>query len=60
MAQATAIEPPRIQRTFHLSPEDIVRIDELQTREFKRTMKKPEKSDIVAQAIRLLHNQSNG
>ena len=43
----------RIKATFHLNPDDILAIDEMQSNEFRRTGKKPERSQIVSQAIQL-------
>ncbi len=45
---------PRIKATFYLMPEDIVIIDRIQTQEFIRTGKKPQRSEIVSRAIQLL------
>ena len=47
----------RIKATFHLNPEDIVAIDTMQTEEFKRTGKKPERSELVSRAIQRLFEQ---
>lgn len=41
----------RIKATFYLNPEDVLAIDEMQSNEFRRTGKKPERSEIVSQAI---------
>lgn len=42
---------PRIKATFYLEPEDILAIDHLQSEEFRRTGKKPERSELVSRAI---------
>ena len=47
----------RIKATFYLNPEDILAIDEMQSNEFRRTGKKPERSQIVSQAIQLFKEQ---
>ncbi len=55
-------EPERQQRikaTFYLSTRDIVAIDRMQTAEFERTGKKPEKSHLVSRAIQLLASQQD-
>jgi len=43
----------RIKATFYLNPEDVLAIDEMQSNEFRRTGKKPERSQIVSQAIQV-------
>ncbi len=45
---------PRLKRTFHLPPEDVYTLDELQAAEHRCTGKKPELSQLVSEAIRLL------
>jgi hypothetical protein len=50
-------KPERIKATFHLNPEDILAIDHMQAEEFKRTRKKPERSQIVSRALQLLLKQ---
>ncbi len=49
--------PRRIKRTFHLPPEDVLLLDELQLTDHRRTGKKPELSALVSEAIRLLRDQ---
>lgn len=56
-AQEHPSKPPRIKATFYLNPEDILAIDEMQSNEFRRTGKKPERSHIVSQAIQLFKEQ---
>ncbi len=46
--------PRRIKATFYLTPRDIVTIDRIQTEEFLRTGKKPQRSEIVSRALQLL------
>jgi hypothetical protein len=46
--------PKRVKVTVYLQPEDVVAIDEMQIAGFKKTGKKPEKSEIVSRAIQLL------
>jgi hypothetical protein len=41
----------RIKATFYINPEDVLAIDEMQSNEFRRIGKKPERSDIVSRAI---------
>jgi predicted Ser/Thr protein kinase len=48
----------RIKATFYLYPEDILAIDYIQSEEFKRSRKKPERSEIVSKAIQLLRQQT--
>jgi hypothetical protein len=45
---------PRAKRTYHLPTSAIVLLEELQLEEFKRTGKKPDLSDLVAESVRLL------
>lgn len=52
-------KPVRVKVTVYLQPDDVVAIDELQIAEFKKTGKKPEKSELVSRAIQLL-KQSDG
>ncbi len=57
--RATPSGPRRIKRTFHLPPEDVLLLDELQLTDHRRTGKKPELSALVSEAIRLLRDQRN-
>jgi|GEM_PF-5826762 len=50
----------RIKATFYLQPEDIIAIDEMQTKRFRIDGKKPEKSQLVSEAIQLLSTQQTG
>ncbi len=45
---------PRVKATFYLYPEDIVTIDRIQMQEFLDLGKKPQRSEIVSRALRLL------
>ncbi len=47
----------RIKATFYLRLEDIIAIDELQTQRLREQGKKPEKSELVSEAIQLLSKQ---
>jgi hypothetical protein len=47
-------KPRRIKATFYLRPDDIIAIDEMQTKRFRAEGKKPEKSELVSEAIQLL------
>ena len=47
----------RIKATYYLNPEDILAIDSMQSDEFRQTGKKPERSEIVSQAIQALKEQ---
>ena len=49
----------RIKRTFYLWPEDIEALDAMQAQAFKRTRRKPELSNLISQAIQLLHQQDS-
>ncbi len=53
------VKPQRIKATFYLPPEDIIAIDEMQTKRFREKGKKPEKSELVSEAIQLLSKQQN-
>ena len=50
-------KPDRIKASFYLNPEDVLAIDEMQSDEFRRTGKKPERSHIVSQAIQAYKEQ---
>jgi hypothetical protein len=52
-------KPRRIKATFYLRPEDIIAIDEMQTKRFREQGKKPEKSELVSEAIQALSKQLN-
>ena len=52
-------KPRRIKATFYLRPEDIIAIDEMQTKRFREQGKKPEKSALVSEAIQALSQQLN-
>ena len=52
-------KPRRIKATFYLHPEDIIAIDEMQTQRFREHGKKPEKSQLVSEAIQALSKQLN-
>lgn len=47
----------RIKATFYLNPEDVLAIDEMQSNEFRRTCKKPERSELVSRAIQAFKEQ---
>jgi hypothetical protein len=44
----------RIKATFYLNPEDVLAIDGMQSDEFRKTGKKPERSEIVSRAVQAL------
>ena len=50
-------KPMRIKATFYLHPEDIIAIDEMQTKHFREHGKKPEKSELVSEAIQAFSQQ---
>jgi hypothetical protein len=52
-------KPRRIKATFYLHKEDIIAIDEMQTKRFREQGKKPEKSELVSEAIQALSQQFN-
>lgn len=52
-------KPRRIKATFYLRPEDIIAIDEMQTKRFREHGKKPEKSELVSEAIQALSHALN-
>ena len=52
-------KPRRYKATFYLRPEDIIAIDEMQTKRFREHGKKPEKSELVSEAIQALSKQVN-
>jgi hypothetical protein len=47
----------RIKATFYLNPEDVLAIDGMQSDEFRKTGKKPERSEIVSRAVQALKEQ---
>ncbi len=54
-----AAKTQRIKATFYLEAADIVAIDRMQTEEFTRTGKKPERSQLVSRAIQALIKQQD-
>jgi len=54
-----ATKMQRIKATFYLEAADIVAIDRMQTEEFTRTGKKPERSQLVSRAIQVLAKQKD-
>jgi hypothetical protein len=61
-ATHTDSKPEKQQRTkgtYYLDMEDIIAIDTIQTKRYRATGKKPEKSEIVSEAIQLLFKQEN-
>jgi hypothetical protein len=56
----TAKQQQRIKATFYLEPDDIIAIDEMQIARFRATGKKPEKSQVVSEAIKSLFKHQNG
>ena len=54
-----SVKPRRIKATFYLRPEDIIAIDEMQTKRFREHGKKPEKSELVSEAIQALSKELN-
>jgi len=49
----------RTKATYYLDIEDIIAIDTIQTKRYRTTHKKPEKSELVSEAIQLLFKQEN-
>jgi hypothetical protein len=49
----------RTKATYYLDMEDIIAIDTLQIQRYRATGKKPEKSELVSEAIQLLFKQKN-
>jgi hypothetical protein len=49
----------RTKGTYYLDMEDIIAIDTIQTQRYRATGKKPEKSELVSEAIQLLFKQEN-
>jgi hypothetical protein len=49
-------KPKRIKRTFHIEPELVLLLDEMQLQEHRTSGRKPELSSLVGEAIRLLAN----
>ncbi len=57
--QQDAPASKRVKVTVYLQPVDVVAIDEMQIAEFKKTGKKPEKSEIVSRAVQLLRQSDS-
>lgn len=53
------VKQQRIKATFYLDPEDSIAIDQMQTEQFRKSGKKPERSQIVSEAIQSLFRQRN-
>jgi hypothetical protein len=51
---------PRIKRTYLLTMEDDAAVDSLVTLEFRKTRRKPEKSEIVSKAIQEYFQRHSG
>jgi hypothetical protein len=51
------VSAKRIKRTFHLEPDVVLLLSEVQVAEQRRTGQKPELSELVSQAIRQLGEQ---
>jgi hypothetical protein len=56
---ATA-DQPRIKRTYLLTMDDDAAVDSLVTAEFRKTRRKPEKSEIVSKAIQEYFQRHSG
>ncbi|MEE8470021.1 MAG: hypothetical protein V3S51_01685 [Dehalococcoidia bacterium] len=56
-AGSQTTKPPRIKATFYLNPEDVLAIDSMQSEEFRKKGKKPERSEIVSRAIQAFKEQ---
>jgi len=55
--EETAVEPEHsetVKKTFHLEPEVVLLLSEIQTDDLRRTGKKPALSGLVGEAVRLL------
>lgn len=50
-------KPQRVRATFHLPIDVVVAIDTMQTEQLKKTGKKPERSQIVSEAVLLFLKQ---
>lgn len=50
-------EQPRVKATFYLTRDDVLAIDRMQGVVFMETGKKPERSQLVSQAIQLMADQ---
>jgi hypothetical protein len=48
-------KPPLVKVTVYMTAEDVLAIDELVSREFRATGKRPRRSTIVSRAIQALH-----
>ena len=47
-------KPKRVKRTFHIDADLVLLLDEMQLQEHRNTGRKPELSNLVGEAIRLL------
>ena len=52
-------EPKKLKRTFYLPATHIELLQELQFAEWQRTKHRPDLSELVARAIKLLHQQTS-
>jgi hypothetical protein len=50
-------KPPLVKVTVYMTAEDVLAIDELVSREFRMTGKRPRRSTIVSRAIQALHER---
>jgi len=48
-------QPPLVKVTVYMTPDDVLAIDDLVSREFRTTGKRPRRSTIVSRAIQTLH-----
>ena len=49
----------RTKATYYLEMDDLIAVDTIQTKRYRATGKKPEKSELVSEAIKLLSKQEN-
>ncbi len=45
----------RVRTSVYLDPEDVLLLDELQSIEFRRERRRPDRSDLIRRAIRFYH-----
>ena len=50
----------RIRTSVYLDPEDVLILDELQTRIFRQERRRPDRSELIRRALRLYHHSVVG
>ncbi len=63
-AERLKVEPEareeRVRTSVYLDPEDVVLLDQLQTLEFRKEKRRPDRSEIIRKALRFYHQSVVG